>query len=27
VWEDEILAPLLTQAPDTITFTAYEELP
>jgi len=27
VWEDDILAPLLTQAPDTITFTAYEELP
>jgi heme-degrading monooxygenase HmoA len=23
-WEDEILAPLLSQAPDTITFTAYE---
>ena len=27
VWEDEILAPLLTQDPDTITFASYEELP
>jgi hypothetical protein len=26
VWEDEILAPFLTQAPGTITFTAYEEV-
>ena len=26
VWEEELLAPLLIQAPDTITFTAYEEL-
>ncbi len=26
VWEDELLAPLLTQDPDTITFTSYEEL-
>jgi hypothetical protein len=25
IWEDEILAPFLTQDPDTITFTAYEE--
>ena len=24
VWEDDILAPLLTQEPDTITFTSYE---
>ena len=27
VWEDDILTPLLTQEPDMITFTAYEELP
>jgi hypothetical protein len=27
VWEDEVLAPFLAQAPDTITFTSYEELP
>ena len=27
VWEDEILASLLLQQPDTITFTSYEELP
>ena len=26
VWEEELLAPLLIQEPDTITFTAYEEL-
>ena len=26
VWEEELLAPLLVQEPDTITFTAYEEL-
>jgi hypothetical protein len=26
VWEDEILAPLLSQDPDAITFTSYEEL-
>jgi hypothetical protein len=24
MWEDDILAPLLAQDPDTITFTAYE---
>lgn len=27
VWENELLAPLLSQEPDTITFTSYEELP
>ena len=26
VWEDDLLAPLLTQEPDTITFTSYEAL-
>lgn len=26
VWEDGLLAPLLTEEPDQITFTAYEEL-
>jgi hypothetical protein len=26
VWENEILAPLLTQDPDTIRFTSYQEL-
>lgn len=27
VWENELLAPLLSQDPDTITFTSYEALP
>ncbi|NIR47326.1 hypothetical protein GWO43_02475 [candidate division KSB1 bacterium] len=26
IWEDQVLAPFLSQDPDTITFTAYEEL-
>jgi hypothetical protein len=26
VWENEILAPLLSQDPDTIRFTSYEEV-
>lgn len=26
VWEEAVLAPLLTQDPDTITFTSYEEI-
>jgi hypothetical protein len=26
IWEDEILAPFLTQEPDTIRFTSYQEI-
>ena len=26
IWEEEILSPLLTEVPDTIAFTAYDEL-
>jgi hypothetical protein len=26
IWEDELLAPILSTNPDTIRFTAYEEL-
>jgi len=27
IWEEELLAPILSSHPDAITFTAYEELP